>query len=422
MASLFPDPPSAPPSGGTAASLAAWLKKEAGTLGFHRVGITSPPPDPLAAAAYLRWLEEGYHGEMEYLARPEAVARRMDPALTLPEVRSVVVVAHRYAGGSDRGRGDEPGRGHVARYARGRDYHDVIREGLETLHQRLEGHLGREVPGRAYTDAGPLLERDLARRAGLGWFGRNTMLIHPRAGSWELLGALLLALDLPGDPPFEEDHCGSCTACLQGCPTGALLGRDEGGGPVMDARRCISYFTIESKGPIPRPFRAAMGNRVFGCDICQEVCPWNGDKPSSRWPSPDPAYRAREPLEGPELVRFAEHILGLSGKGYLREFQGSPLARPRRQGMLRNLCVGLGNTGDAAAVPVLARALEDRHPLVRGHAAWALGRVGGAVATGRLLARREVEQEGWVREELEAALESVGIRAPGIRAGSLPTP
>jgi epoxyqueuosine reductase len=343
---------------------------------------------------------------MDYLARPEAVARRMDPSLTLPEVRSVVVVTHRYAGGDDRGRGDEPGRGHVARYARGRDYHEVIREGLETLHRRLEVHLGGAVAARAYTDAGPLLERELARRAGLGWFGRNTMLIHPRAGSWELLGALLLALDLPADPTFEEDHCGSCTACLQGCPTGALLGRDDEGAPVMDARRCISYFTIESKGPVPPEFRGAMGNRVFGCDICQEVCPWNGDKPATRWPSPDPAYRAREPLQGPELIGLTRRILGMSGKAYLREFEGSPLSRPRRQGMLRNLCVGLGNSGDPAAVPVLERALEDRHPLVRGHAAWALGQVGGEVARDVLLARREVEEDGWVREELESALES----------------
>lgn len=414
MASPSPDGPSgaAPegplldPSGSAPAGLAGWLKEEAAALGFHRVGITSPPPDPVVAAAYGRWLEAGYHGEMDYLARPEAVARRLDPGRTLPGARSVVVVTHRYAGPHDDGQGDEPGRGHVARYARGRDYHDVIQERLEILHRRLEAHLDREVPGRAYTDAGPLLERDLARRAGLGWIGKNTMLIHPRAGSWELLGALLLALDLPSDPPFQADHCGSCTACLAGCPTGALLGRDASGAPVMDARRCISYFTIETKGPVPRPFRTAMGSRVFGCDICQEVCPWNGEKPAVRWPPSDPEYRATDTLDGPALITLTGRILALSGKAFLREFAGSPLERPRRQGMLRNLCVGLGNSGDPAAVPVLGVALADRHPLVRGHAAWALGRLGGDAAVRLLVASREGEEDPWVGEELELALQA----------------
>lgn len=404
MVASGPDSPLDASPEARAIPLAAWLKSEALALGFHRVGITSPPPDPVVAEAYRRWLDEGYHGEMDYLARPEAVARRIDPAGTLPGVRSVVVVAHRYAGWGDAGPGDEPGRGHIARYARGRDYHDVIREGLEALHRRLEAHLGRTVPGRAYTDSGPLLERDLARRAGLGWIGKNTMLIHPRAGSWELLGALLLALDLPADPPFQEDHCGSCTACLEGCPTGALLGRDPRGAPVMDARRCISYFTIESKGPVPREFRQVMGNRVFGCDICQEVCPWNGEKPAARWPAPSPAYAPRAPLEGPELVEFTRRVLAMSGKEYLREFAGSPLERPRRQGMLRNLLVGLGNGGDDSVLPVLEQALGDRHPLVRGHAAWALGQLAGEESRRLLEDRLQVEEDGWVRSELEAAV------------------
>jgi epoxyqueuosine reductase len=380
------------------------LKAEALELGFHRAGIALPPPDPPAAAAYRRWLEQGYHGEMEYLARPNAVARRLDPALTLPDVRSVLVVTHRYAGGDDSPRVPRPGEGHIARYARGLDYHGVIRERLERLHRRLEGHLGRAVRGRAYTDAGPLLERDLARRAGLGWIGKNTMMLHPRAGSWELLGALLLALDLPSDDPFDREHCGRCTSCLDGCPTGALLGRDERGAPVMDARRCISYFTIEAKGPIPRELRAPMGTRVFGCDICQEVCPWNGEKAAAGWPAPDAAYAPREILHPAHLVTLTERVLSLSGKAFLREFADSPLARARRQGLLRNLCVALGNVGGAEGVPVLGRALSDPHPLVRGHAAWALGRIRIPEAGTLLLARLDHEGDPWVMEELTAAL------------------
>jgi epoxyqueuosine reductase len=388
----------------TSGALAGWLKREALALGFHRAGIALPPPDPAVVASYRRWLEQGYHGEMDYLARPEAVARRADPSLTLSDVRCVLVVTHRYAGNGDPPRVPRQGDGHIARYARGRDYHGVIRERLEGLHRRLEDHLGRAVRGRAYTDAGPLLERDLARRAGLGWIGKNTMMLHPRAGSWELLGALLLALDLPPDDPFNREHCGRCTSCLDGCPTGALRGRDEQGAPVMDARRCISYFTIEAKGPIPQELRAPMGTRIFGCDICQEVCPWNGEKAATGWPPPDAAYAPREILHRPDLVSLAERILPLSGKGFLREFAESPLARTRRQGLLRNLCVAMGNVGGPECVPVLRRALMDPHPLVRGHAAWALGRIGTTEARIPLLLRQEEEGDPWVMEELRGAL------------------
>lgn len=390
--------------------VAAWLKSRALHLGFQRAAITSPTPAPEAVDTWLRWIEAGHHGSMAYMADPPAMARRGDPSLTLPGVRSVLVVSHRYPHADPPGLPSDSSRAVVARYARGQDYHDVVRPRLEQLHQELEAFLGRPVPGRAYADTGPLLERELGRRAGLGWTGKNTLLLHPRAGSWELLGVLLLAEELPPDPPFPAEHCGRCTRCLDACPTGALLGRDPHGAPVLDSRRCISYLTIELKGAIPPGLRPLVGNRVFGCDICQEVCPWNGEKASARWPEADPAYTPRPELDGPELVGWTERLLAMSGKEYLRSYAGSPLARPRRQGMLRNLCVALGNALAASPAPepralrALSRALEDRHPLVRGHAAWALGRCTSPEAREALVARKAHETDPTVQEEIERAL------------------
>jgi epoxyqueuosine reductase len=232
------------------------------------------------------------------------------------------------------------------------------------------------------------------------------MLIHPRKGSYFFLGVLLLDLELPATRPFERDHCGSCRACLDACPTGALLGRDADGAPVMDARRCISYLTIELKGPIPRELRPGIGNRIFGCDICQEACPWN--RKFSESPE-EPAYRAGPDTDGPILVE----LMSLSEEGFGARFSGSPVKRARRRGFLRNVAVALGNWGSPEAVPVLVAALDDAEPLVRGHAAWALGRIlvrlgipgdGGFEGAEALLARLEVEEDPWVREEIQAAL------------------
>jgi epoxyqueuosine reductase len=412
--------PSLPPSSSLQGELAGWLKSQAVELGFHRAGITTPAPAEEAVKAYRRWLEAGLHGSMAYMEAPGAIARRADPTRTLPEIRSILVVTHRYPHRDPAGVPDDPSRGVVARYARGDDYHDVIRPRLEELHRRLEAHVGRPVPARAYADTGPILERELGQRAGLGWTGKNTMLLHPAAGSWELMGVLLLSLELPPDPPFRRDHCGSCARCIAGCPTGALLGRDASGAPVLDARRCISYLTIELKGAIPAELRPLVGNRVFGCDICQEVCPWNGDRAAARWPAAEPAYAPRPELDGPHLLDWMERILPMSGKEYLRAHAGSPLARPRRQGMLRNLCVATGNwlgAGDPEgrhherrAVTVLSRALEDAHPLVRGHAAWALGRIGTTGTRTALTERLQREADPTVIEEINTAL---ATRGPG---------
>ena len=264
-------PPGAPARPGTTAvsALASLLKGQAYGLGFDLAGIARLGPVE-SADHFAAWIDAGHAGEMAYLARG-AEARR-DTRLAVPasaawtEARtpavSALVVAMSYGG-------REPD-GPVARYARGDDYHDVLLERLQTLHRWLEAQLGHAVPGKAYVDTGPLLERDLARRAGLGWFGKNTNLIHPRLGSFFFLGALLLGMELPPDAPFEADRCGTCTRCLDACPTDAFVGPR-----VLDATRCISYLTIEAKGPMPEALRAGIGGHVYGCDVCQDVCPWN---------------------------------------------------------------------------------------------------------------------------------------------------
>jgi len=383
----------------SAHELASTLKARVREEGFSLAGIVNAEPS-LHMGFYRAWLEAGHHGQMGYLARPDAVRRRGDLRQTLPELRSVLVVAHEY-GADARGAANDPSRAVVARYARGGDYHDVVLEKLERVLDWLSDRVDGGVRGRAYVDTGPILERELARRAGLGWFGRNTMLINPERGSYFFLGALLLDLALPADAAFDEDRCGTCRACLDACPTGALLGRDESGAPVIDATRCISYLTIELRGAIPEDLRAGIGNRVYGCDICQEVCPWNE---RFAQPTEEPAYAARDDLDGAALVELAERLLDLDEAGFREAFRGSPVLRPRRDGLLRNVCVGLGNWGAAAGVPTLSRALSDASPLVRAHAAWALGRVGTAEARAELAGRQGVESEPEVTREIASAL------------------
>jgi epoxyqueuosine reductase len=249
----------------------------------------------------------------------------------------------------------------VARYARGEDYHDVLRRRLgELLNWLREQSPG--CRGRAVVDTAPLLERDFARRAGLGWFGKNTMLLNKRLGSFFFLGALLTDVPLRPDPPHESAHCGTCTACLDACPTGAFTGPGW-----LDSRRCISYLTIELRGSVPEDLRPGLGNWVFGCDVCQEVCPWNRKAPVGAEPQ----------LSGrPDLVQLDPvELLGLSEEAFRHRFRGTALMRARRRGLLRNAALVLGNAGDRAALPALRRALEDPEPLIREAAAWAIGRI-----------------------------------------------
>jgi epoxyqueuosine reductase len=393
---------SPPPPAGLAAALKARAREE----GFSLTGIAAP--EPSAHREFFRsWLAAERHGCMGYLARPDAVRRRGDLRETMPEVRSCLVVAHEYHAEDPHGMHDDRSRAVIARYARGDDYHDVMLAKLERVLAWLDARVEGGVRGRPYVDTGPILERELGRRAGLGWFGRNTMLIHPERGSYFFLGVLLLDVELPPDPPFAEDRCGTCRACVDACPTGALLGRDATGAPVIDARRCISYLTIELKGAIPVDLRPAVGNRVFGCDICQEVCPWNERFARS---ATERAYVARDDLHGTALVELAERLLVMDETRFRETFRDSPVLRARRDGLLRNVCVALGNSRAADAVPTLQRALGDASPLVRLHAAWALACVGTEAARGALADRHAVEAEAEVAREIAAAL---GVGKPG---------
>jgi epoxyqueuosine reductase len=322
------------------------------------------------------------------MAREDTVRRRLSLQDALPECRSLVVVSMSYAGeaptapggppgrpgtqGTD-GRADDPLAPVVARYARGRDYHGVFEEKLDALAETVR-EISPEAGVKPYVDYGPVLERDHAQRAGLGWVGKNTLLIDPELGSYLLLGELLTTLELPADDPFTADRCGSCTRCIEACPTDAIRGPRE-----LDSRRCISYLTIELDGSIPEHLRPAIGNRVFGCDICQEVCPWNRDAPTRDHPELEPG----RPASFGSMVEWARELLALEDGEFEARYGDTALERPGREAMLRNLCVGLGNSGRPGdAVPVLERCAEEGSELVREHAVWALERLRGEDAGG----------------------------------------
>ncbi|OHE80062.1 MAG: tRNA epoxyqueuosine(34) reductase QueG [Verrucomicrobia bacterium GWF2_62_7] len=332
------------------------IKSNALALGFDLVGIASAGP-PAGFALFERWLAEGRHGEMSYLARN--VERRADPQRLLPGAKSVVVVACNYHA-SDAAPG--PRQGRVARYALGDDYHEIIGKKLAALIEAIRV-LAPGAQAKACVDTAPVLEREMAQRAGLGWIGKNTMLLNRRFGQWLFLGEILLDVALRPDAPETRDRCGRCTRCIAACPTRAIVAPRE-----LDARRCISYLTIELKGPIPPSLRPLIGNRIFGCDDCLEVCPWNRFAQQAR----APGFSPRADLTTPELL----DLLELDEEEFQRRFARSPILRAKRRGLLRNVCVALGNARDSRAIPALTRALEDAEPLVREHAAWALERIG----------------------------------------------
>lgn len=385
----------------------AELLAEAERQGFPLAGIAPATPAE-TRAAYEEWIAAGHAGEMFYLARDPA--RRTDPNLVWPDTASILVVGMPYRDWEpEPDARHDPKRGQIARYALGDDYHDVLAERQRAVLSWAEARAaelgGPELRGRYYVDTGPLLERDLGAQAGLGWFGKNTCLLDRRHGSYFFLGALLLNVALPPDAPVTA-HCGGCERCLHACPTSAFLGPH-----VLDARRCISYLTIELRGPIPREFRPLIGNWIFGCDICQEVCPWNGDsaRPGGRIAlrAQEPRLAPREALRTPELIA----LLRMTQEEFSTTFRRSPVKRTKRRGFLRNVCVALGNSRDPAAIPALAEVLSHEEPLVRGHAAWALGELGGEMAQAALTAAESNETEDWVREEIAAALERVEDRA-----------
>ncbi|MFQ5530734.1 MAG: tRNA epoxyqueuosine(34) reductase QueG, partial [Gemmatimonadota bacterium] len=303
---------------------ASRLRSAALRLGFTRVGF-APAEAPRHAAAYLGWLDDGHHGEMAWMARPDAVRRRLDPGEAQDGCRTVIVAALSYAPDTETPARKDSGERNpeqplVARYARGVDYHDWFETRLEALAAEVRTiDSGAHV--RSYVDYGPVLERDHAQRAGLGWIGKNSMLINPELGSWLLLGELLTTLEVEPDPPFVPDHCGTCRRCVDACPTGAILD-----GRVIDSRRCISYLTIELRGAIPEDLRPAIGNRVFGCDICQDVCPWNSEPKCGD----SGALIMGKPAPFPALAAWADELLDMDSDEYRDAYRGTPLYRPGR--------------------------------------------------------------------------------------------
>ncbi|MCX7976587.1 MAG: tRNA epoxyqueuosine(34) reductase QueG [Bellilinea sp.] len=373
-------------------SLKDFIKAEANRLGFDLVGFTDPSP-PDSFSIYQKWLEEGLHSGMAYLSRPDAVARRADPSLILPGVKSIVVVAMRYPRPEDARHPVSEPAGKVAAYAWGEDYHHIIPIQLGRLVAAIQQKIDIPFDWKIYTDSGPVLERDLAQRAGLGWIGKNSCLIHPRMGSYFLLGELFLTLDLEPDPPFTADHCGSCRRCIEACPTQCILPNR-----TLDAGRCISYLTIENKGEIPSDLRAVLDQWVFGCDICQQVCPWN-----IRFAAPrhSPIFIERKEIARPIL----KQEIHLSSTEFKQKFNRSPILRAKRRGYLRNIAVALGNLGDKTALPDLIFCLQNEsEPLVRAHAAWAIGEIGGQQARNALVNALSSETDPQVIEEIRLAL------------------
>ena len=323
---------------GAPRSIEQRAKAEAFALGFDLVGIAVLGPVETAPA--LRdWLARGYAGEMAYIAR--GADKREDTARPVPGARSAVVVALDYGG-------REPS-GPVARYARGDDYHEVMVDRLNELHRRLEAEVRHPIGGKAYVDTGPVLERDLARRAGLGWFGKNTMLVNPRLGSFFFLGALFLDLEMEPDEPFAADHCGTCTRCLDACPTGALVEPRR-----LDARRCISYLTIEQRGPIAEEFHDAIaeGGLLYGCDICQDVCPWNVRFARDL---KEPAFAPRAALGAKDARALASEIQAMDEETFRAAFRKSPMKRARLAGLKRNASIALAGAAEDGGQPTIRR-------------------------------------------------------------------
>ena len=338
-------------------TLAARAKTLGREMGFDLVGLARADA-PRELAFFADWVARGHAGEMGYLT--SQVAKRSDLRTAFPWARSVLCVGLQYDTPEPYSTEAPPSRGWIARYAWGDDYHDVLGAMLERLVERLRAEAGA-FEARTYVDTGPIVERAFAAAAGLGAWGKNTCLLHPEHGSWFFLGEAVTDLDLPADEP-RPDMCGSCTACLEACPTGALPEPF-----VLDATRCISYLTIELRDAIPPERRADLGRHVFGCDICQDVCPWNR-KRRHRAPA---AFEARPGLAAPDL----EELAALDPEAFRERFRRSPVKRAKRRGLLRNVAIALGNSGDPAHRPALERLAGDDDAVVREHARWALARL-----------------------------------------------
>ena len=370
------------------------LRANAARLGFSLSGIAQPEPPP-HLHTYENWLAAGRNADMAYLETERARIARADPLRVLDDCRSILVFGMRYP---DPRAIPDPhpaeAAGRVAAYAWGDDYHDVIPQRLAPLVELLGAQIGAGLSFKTYTDTGPVLERDYAQKAGLGWAGKNTCLISPNNGSYYLLAEVFSSAEIAPTPALQSDLCGTCTRCIDACPTACIL-PDR----TLDAGRCISYLTIENKGPIPPELRPRLGEWVFGCDICQMVCPWNLRFSDV---SGGAIFAPREGIPRPVL----RSELRLTAQEFNRKFKRSPVQRAKRRGYLRNVAVALGNAKDRSAAPDLISILrEEPEPLVRAHAAWALGQTGGPAARAALNAARQAETENAVLDEITVALD-----------------
>ncbi|MCJ7623834.1 MAG: tRNA epoxyqueuosine(34) reductase QueG [Anaerolineaceae bacterium] len=369
------------------------IQAEAHSLGFSLFGITTiqkPAHFPL----YEQWIVNGYHGGMSYLATSRALLYRSNPEMILPEAKSIIVLGMPYPNHPEDKNDFAFPVGKIASYAWIDDYHNTIPDLLHTLIQKIESVSRRNILYKIYTDTGPILERELAQMAGLGWIGRNSNLISPTHGSNIFLAEIFCDLTLEFDVPFHADRCGKCQRCIHACPTQAIL-PDR----TIDSNRCISYLTIENKGIIPRRLRPSIGNWIFGCDICQTICPWNTPSKVERY----------TPTLGFQKKRFFPDLhkeILLTTAEFKQKFKNNPVNRARRRGYLRNVAVAIGNLAQPDSVPYLKKVLQDEaEPLICQHAAWALGRINNTTARKVLFQRTREEENQVVLEELIYALE-----------------
>ena len=365
-------------------TLTAKTKALGKSLGFDIVGITTADRFERDERAALERVNGGLMDGLPWYTA-ERVRKANSPRKLLDGAKSVVSLAMSYNYGEAEPQGGGP-HGKMARYAWGDDYHDVMKKRLRAFADALPDLVGRQVHTRIFVDDGPMNDRAAAERAGVGWFGKNTNILTPSHGSWVLLGQVITDLDLVPDSPLKK-NCGECVRCIDDCPTGAIVAPY-----VIDNRKCISFLTIELRGPIPRDIRPLVGDWVFGCDICQDVCPVNWKAA----PALEPAFRKRHDFDAPVLLPLLE----LDDEGFRERFRGSPVKRAKRAGLQRNVCVALGNIGDPVAVPALAKALRTAEPLVREHAAWALGKIGSPDARAIIIDALHTETDRTVEREL----------------------
>lgn len=375
------------------ASLTAEVKLLASRHGLAVSAVTTADPFPEVAAHLERHIDAGHVKGMDWFTSERAHVS-MDVRNLHATAQSIISVGLSYWPGPTAMPDDGVLRGRISRYAWGRDYHRVIKRRLKAMHAAMEEHVGHQIEARLLVDTARIVDRAVAARSGLGWYGKHSCIISPGHGSWLLLGEMVVDLDLVPDQPMTK-NCGNCTICIDTCPTGAIVAPY-----TIDAPTCISFLTIEERGPIPREIRSKMGNWVYGCDVCQEVCPYTG---------------AAKQMDDAELMPASLNnaypslhwLLGMTDKDFGDTYFGTPVPRAKRRGLARNAAIALGNVGSDADVPILIQTMDNHdEPLVRGHAAWALGQLGGAAARNALDIRRNRDPDDWVREEIVAALET----------------